>query len=122
MGAQAIYDQTLSDGSTITYILGVHHQSEAETSPLDPNAAAGTNAAFPAVARHPSLSQMEERTLLDANITYTSADQRYYLTLYGKNLLDEEYRVSSNSVGALWNFTYYGPPVQWGIEFGMSFQ
>ena len=122
IGVQAIFDQDLPNGGSITYIAGIHHQTEAETSPLDPNAAAGSNAAFPAIARHPSLSQMEERTLLDANITYTSQDERYYVTLFGKNLLNEKYRVSSNSVGALWNFTYYGAPLQWGVEVGLSFQ
>ena len=64
---------------------------------------------------------MEKRTLLDANITYTSPDERYYVTAYGKNLLNEKYRVSSNSVGALWNFTYYGAPLQWGVELGFQF-
>ena len=43
------------------------------------------------------------------------------VTYFGKNLLDEEYRVSANSVGGLWNFTQYGAPLQWGIEFGMRF-
>ncbi len=122
IGLQAIYDLPLANGSAITWTLGLHHQSEAETSPLDPNAAQGGNIAFSGpVARHPSLSQMEKRTLLDANVTYTSPDDRYYVTLYGKNLLNEKYRVSSNSVGALWNFTYYGAPAQWGVELGVSF-
>jgi iron complex outermembrane receptor protein len=122
IGVQAIFDQALPNGGTLTYIAGLHHQSEAETSPVDPNAAQGTNAAFDsAVARQPSLSQMEKRTLVDANITYTSPDERYYVTAYGKNLLNEKYRVSSNSVGALWNFTYYGAPLQWGVELGFQF-
>ncbi|MEQ8690286.1 MAG: hypothetical protein RIC89_05540 [Pseudomonadales bacterium] len=65
---------------------------------------------------------MEERTLVNANVTYLSADERYHITLYGKNLTNEEYRVSANSVGALWNFTQYGASRQWGVEFGVSFQ
>ena len=43
-------------------------------------------------------------------------------TLFGKNLANETYRVSANSVGGLWNFTQYGAPRQWGVEFGMTFQ
>ncbi len=123
IGLQAIYDQPLANGGAISWIAGLHHQSEAETSPLDPNAAQGGNIAFSGpVARHPSLSQMEKRTLVDANVTYSSPDDRYYVTLYGKNLLNEKYRVSSNSVGALWNFTYYAPPMQWGVELGVTLQ
>ena len=121
IGLQAIYDQPLANGGGITWIAGLHHQSEAETSPLDPNAAQGGNIAFSGpVARHPTLSQMEKRTLVDANVTYTSPNDRYYVTLYGKNLLNEKYRVSSNSVGSLWNFTYYAPPLQWGVELGFT--
>jgi outer membrane receptor protein involved in Fe transport len=95
------------------------YQDEAETSPFDPNAAARTAGA---VARHPTYTQMEERTLVNANVTYTSADERYYVTLYGLNLTDEEYRVTANSVGALWNFTMYGAPMQWGMELGVTLE
>jgi iron complex outermembrane receptor protein len=123
LGGQAIYDQDLSSGAGITYVFGVHYQSEAEMSPFDPNAASGISPKYPGqTARHPFATQLEARTLVDAAITYTSPDRRYYVSLFGKNLLDEEYRVSANSVGQLWNFTMFGAPMQYGIEFGMSFE
>ncbi len=74
------------------------------------------------MARHPTHTQLEERTLVDLNITYLSPDQRYHVTVFAKNLLNEEYRVSANSVGGLWNFTQYGAPRQWGLEVGFNFQ
>lgn len=115
VGAQATYVQPLKSGATITYYLSAHYQDDAEMSPFDPNAAST------GVVRHPTYTQLESRTLVDLNVTYTSEDDRYHATLFGKNLLDEEYRVSANSVGALWNFTQYGAPMVWGIEFGMNF-
>ena len=115
VGAQATYIQTLTSGATITYYLGAHYQDEAEMSPFDPNAVGGNT------ARHPTYTQLESRTLVDFNVTYTDPDARYYATLFGKNLLDEEYRVSANSVGGLWNFTQYGAPALWGVEFGLTF-
>ncbi len=115
VGAQATYIQTLTSGATITYYLAAHYQDDAEMSPFDPNAVAN------GIARHPTYSQLESRTLVDLNVTYTDPDARYYATLFGKNLLDEEYRVSSNSVGGLWNFTQFGAPALWGVEFGMKF-
>lgn len=114
-GAQATYVQTLTNGATITYYLAAHYQGEAEMSPFDPNAVAA------GVARHPTYTQLDSRTLVDFNVTYTDPDARYYATLFGKNMLDEEYRVSANSVGGLWNFTQYGAPALWGVEFGMKF-
>ncbi len=121
IGLQAIFDQPLGNGAVLTYTAGLHYMSEAETSPFDPNAATGLNPKFPGrTARHPTYTQMEERTLLDANITYTSESEKYYVTLWGKNLLNEEYRVAANSVGALWNFSIYGAPLQWGVELGLN--
>ncbi len=115
-GLEGNYDVSLSNGGNIQVTAGLHYQDEAETSPFDPNAAAA------GVARHPTNTQMEDRTLVNANITYFSPDERYHLTLFGKNLTNEEYRVSANSVGALWNFTQYGAPRQWGLELGFNLQ
>ncbi len=122
VGGRALYDQPLGSGAAITYALSFHYQSEAEMSPFDPNAATGTNPRFnTALARHPTYTQLEERVLLDANITYTSRDERWSVTAFGKNLLNEKYRVSANSVGGLWNFTQFGAPLQWGVELGVNF-
>ena len=116
LGLEANYDQQLGDYGTLVWTAGVHYQDEAETSPFDPNAAAQ------GIARHPTFTQIESRTLINANITYFDPEDRWHVTAYGKNLSNEEYRVSANSVGALWNFTQYGAPRQWGIEFGINFQ
>lgn len=115
LGAQITYVQPLSSGATITYYLSGHYQSEAEMSPFDPDAVGN------GIARHPTFTQMESRTLVDMNVTFTDADEKYHVTVFGKNLLDETYRVSANSVGGLWNFTQYGAPLQWGVELGMKF-
>ncbi len=122
VGMQATYVQPLASGATISYYLSAHYQDEAETSPFDPNAADGDNAAFAGkTARHPTYTQIESRTLVDFNVTYADPDDKYHVTLFGKNLLDEEYRISANSVANLWNFSQYGAPMQWGVEFGLTF-
>ena len=36
-------------------------------------------------------------------------------------LTDETYRTAANSVAGLWNFTMYGRPRSYGMEFGVSF-
>ncbi|MBA58123.1 MAG: TonB-dependent receptor [Gammaproteobacteria bacterium] len=115
-GIQATYVQALASGATLTYYLSAHYQDEAEMSPFDPNAVAT------GIARHPTFTQMEDRTLVDASVTYTSADEKYYAALFGKNITDETYRVSANSVGGLWNFTQYGAPSLIGFEFGVRFE
>ena len=124
LGAEAILDTPLGNGAALIWRAGFHYQSDAETSPFDPNAADPRVAGVPqpgGTARHPTFTKMEERVLVNADITYMSPDEQYYFTLFGKNLLNEEYRVSANSVGALWNFTQYGAPLQWGLEFGVNF-
>lgn len=115
VGIQATYVQPLSSGATISYYLSAHYQDDAETSPLDENAVGA------GVVRHPTNTQIESRTLVDFNVTYADAEERYHVTLFGKNLLDEEYRITANSVANLWNFSQYGAPMQWGVEFGVRF-
>ena len=102
-GISATYFQELSVGS-LTYNANVSYQDENEFS----------------VFNSP-LTQMEERTLVAANITYRDPEERYYLTLWGLNLTDETYRTAANSVAGLWNFTMYGRPRSYGMEFGVNF-
>jgi iron complex outermembrane recepter protein len=101
--ATASYEQPLTVGS-LTYGLAINYQDEAEAS----------------VFNSP-LTQIEERTLVDANITFRDLEQRYYVTLWGKNLTDERHRIGANSVAGLWNFTMFGRPRSYGLEAGVTF-
>jgi iron complex outermembrane recepter protein len=64
---------------------------------------------------------LDEKTLINANITLRSEDERYYVRLIGRNLGDQRYRTASQTVGGLWTFTLYGPPRFFGIEGGIRF-
>ncbi|MGE0665075.1 MAG: TonB-dependent receptor [Sphingomonadales bacterium] len=66
-------------------------------------------------------TQFQARTLIDLSVTYTSVDENWMLSLFAKNLLNETYRVSANSVAGLWNFTNYGQTRRWGAELTFSF-
>ena len=45
--------------------------------------------------------------MLNASISYFSANDRYRIALFGRNLTDEEYQTSGLSVANLWNFSTY---------------
>ena len=62
---------------------------------------------------------LEERTILGASVTWTSADDRYYVSAFGKNLTDDRYKTASQAVGALWTFSNYGPPRTYGVRAGV---
>lgn len=64
---------------------------------------------------------LEERTLLNANVTWTSEDDCYHVSLFGKNLTDDRYKTASQAVGVLWEFSNYGAPATYGIEFGAKY-
>jgi iron complex outermembrane receptor protein len=98
------YDMLLGNGGSITFNTTGHYQSEVELSVF--------NSLY---------TQMEERFLWDANATWRDADERYRVTLYIKNILDERYRTASNSVSILWNMTNYGRPREYGIDVGFYF-
>ena len=101
-GLAATYVQDLDFGS-LTYNVNVNHQDENEMMVLN------------------NLdSQMHERTLVDANITFRNSEETYYVAVWGKNLTDERYRHGANPVAGLWNFTQYGEPRTFGLELGVS--
>jgi iron complex outermembrane receptor protein len=64
---------------------------------------------------------LQSRTLVDASVTFTDRDDRYYVRLLGSNLTDERYRTGSLSVATLWIMSAYGPPRYYGVEFGTKF-
>ena len=100
-GLSLTYDQDLGANGSLTYNVLGNYQDEAQSQPTNP-----------------IYSQLEDRTLVDANITWRNIDDTYWVTIYGKNLTDETYRVGSNSVAGLWNFTLFGEPLEYGIEAG----
>ena len=100
-GLSLTYDQDLGANGSLTYNVLGNYQDEAQSQPTNP-----------------MYSQLEDRTLIDANVTWRNVDDTYWVTLYGKNLTDETYRVGSNSVAGLWNFTLFGEPLEYGIEAG----
>jgi iron complex outermembrane receptor protein len=64
---------------------------------------------------------LDEKTLLNASVTYTPENERYFIRAYGKNLTDERYRIATQSVATLWTHTQWGAPVNYGLEVGFNF-
>ena len=64
---------------------------------------------------------LQERTLVNASITYTHPSNTWYVAAFGKNLTDERYRNASQYVGGLWTFSTYAEPRVWGVEVGARF-
>lgn len=64
---------------------------------------------------------LNAKTLLDVNITYTDADDRYHVTFLAKNLTDSRYRTGSQPVASFWIMSSYGAPRYFGAEVGIKF-
>ncbi len=118
-GIAATYFQDLANGGSITYNVNVHYQDEAESSPAPASQQGGT--LENPVLKQKANTQIEERTLVNAFVTWESPTGAFNVSLYGKNLTDEEYRVAANPVANLWNFSRHGPPRHWGVQAGYSF-
>ena len=112
-GLSVTYFQDLASGGSLIYNLGFHHRDEFELSPLPANAAGGT-AANPVIMQKRN-TQAEERTLVNGFVTW-EVNENIALTLWGKNLTDEVFRVSANPVATLWNFARYGAPRSIGVR------
>ncbi len=103
--AGVTFDQYLAGGrGSLSWNTSLNYQTSTETSVFEP-----------------SLTKMEARTLWDANVTWRDESEKYRVTFWAKNLLDETHRIGANSVGALWNFTSYGRPRSLGVELGVRF-
>lgn len=64
---------------------------------------------------------LNSRTLVNATVDIVSENGGWFVRAFGRNLLDETYRVSSQAVANLWIFSQYGEPAVWGVEMGVSF-
>jgi len=64
---------------------------------------------------------LDSKTLWDANLTYNSADNNWWVRAYVKNITDERYKISAQPVANLWIFGFYGPPRTYGLEAGFRF-
>ncbi len=104
IGANANYVFPPSAIGQFTLNADVNYQSEFETSTL--------NADF---------TQGEARTLVNGSVQWTDPDDRFRVSVFARNILNEVYRVSGNSVAGLFNFTNYAPPRSAGVEFGVKF-
>ena len=101
------YLQDLASGGNLAYNLRVAYEDDSVASYSDLGDEFNTT--------------LNSKTLVDANVTYTSADDNWWISLIGTNLTDERYRVGSLSVATLWVMSAYGPPRWYGVEFGVRF-
>lgn len=76
---------------------------------------------YESVTLNADYTQGEARTLVGSSLSWTDPSEMYRIAVFGRNLLDEHYRVSANSVAGLFNFTNYAPPRSFGIEGSAKF-
>ncbi len=106
-GVDGTYNMPLGNSGTLDWNLRVSYEDDSISSYSD------VSPEFNAL--------LQSKTLVDASVTYTDADDRYYLKLMGSNLTDERYRTGSLSVATLWVMSAYGQPRYWGVEVGAKF-
>ena len=77
------------------------------------------------LVRHPAARMVwmrtDDRTLVNAAVTFRPGSGSWWVRAFGKNLTDEEYRVGELPVANLWVMSFYGEPLTFGIEAGMDF-
>ena len=66
-------------------------------------------------------SEHESVTLLNASVSYIADDERLRVSVFGRNITDEEYRTSGLGVANLWSFSTFGNPATYGLEVEVKF-
>ncbi|MEM7359333.1 MAG: TonB-dependent receptor [Pseudomonadota bacterium] len=107
-GLDLTYLQTLGSGSNVRWNLNYNHEDENTYYYND-----DIGSEFDTI--------LEARDIVNASVTWTDADDRYHVSVYGKNITDDRYKTAAQAVGALWTFANYGPPDTYGVEFGARF-
>ncbi len=111
-GADITYDTQLGNIGNLRAQVSVYYQDENTfyyaAEPLLPDGGAQFD------------TQIESYTLVDAFVTYTHSSEKWYVSIYGKNLTDEIYHNASQYVGGLWTFSTYAPPATYGAEIGIT--
>lgn len=101
-----LYDQEIA-GGTLDWALNVNYVDEAVY-------------AYTSLPGTPD-GITDERTLVNASLTYRSTEGGWWVRAFGKNLTDEEYRVGELPVANLWVMSFFGAPRILGLEAGMDF-
>jgi len=63
----------------------------------------------------------DARTLINASLTYNTADEHWFARLFVRNLTDKVYVESSQNVDPLWVWSFYGEPRFVGAQLGYRF-
>jgi iron complex outermembrane receptor protein len=119
-GVGLTYVQELGAGGSLTYNASLHYQDDFESDSFPANAQGADTSGDPIIGQK-MYTQSEERTLVDAFVTWQNENRKLDVTLYGKNLTDEVWRSSGQSVAGLWNFTHHGAPREFGMVVGYNF-
>jgi iron complex outermembrane recepter protein len=61
------------------------------------------------------------RTLVNASVTYTAANDRWFVRVLARNLANKIYRESGQDVDPYWIWTFYGEPRFVGGQIGVKF-
>ena len=104
----------------MTYNFNVAHSSEAEAQPFPANAQ-GLDSSGNAIIIQKANTQMDEYTVANASMKYTTADDKFAVTLFAKNIFEEKYQVDAAAVATLWVWSNYGPPRFVGLKVDYNF-
>lgn len=116
-GLDLTWNGRLGNAGSLRAIAGVYYEDESVYYyAIDP-----PSAGFPGGTPAPDFNtNIEERTLVNVSLTYTSPNENWYASVFGRNITDERYRNASQYVGGLWTFSTYAPPSIWGVELGIN--
>ena len=71
----------------------------------------------------PGLTEYNDRNVLDASVRYSSADGRWFIKAFGKNIIWDEYyvaRVRFSAAGAGWGLGNPGDPRAFAVTVGFE--
>lgn len=114
-----IYEHSLGHNGSITLAGSWRYQSS--VSVVGAGLPAGTNAGVTNFNGARVTGVRGSNNLFDLSTTWRSADERYRVSAFVKNLTDEQYISTGTFVAGLFNFVQFNEPRHFGIEVAASF-
>ena len=119
-GLSTTYDHELASGANLTYNWNMAYSSDAESQPFPANGQ-GLDATGNAIIIQKGNTKMDDYTVMNASMRYTTADEKVAVTLFAKNLTEEVYQVDAAAVATLWVWSNFGPPRFIGMKVDYNF-
>jgi iron complex outermembrane receptor protein len=121
LAAGFAYEIPVGDAGSLTLAADWRYQSKSVLGTIYPNASIGSTDGVLNYNGYLVNPWRKANNIFNASLTWKEAQDRYQISIFGKNLTNERYIQALTAVATLFNFTQWNNPRTWGVEASFKF-